>query len=209
MLTGWHLRESIMKRIFLVAVCLSVWTPIVYAIEIAPLRHEYVTGELNLFEKKFIYRFTKTDLTEDGFSVICNMGFAIPDDEKEGWYSDKPIAGFQLELRARAIINRFPGTEGDFVNAGYVVLARNGEIVKSLDPTKRSFLLTWSNSGPAIYVAHGSLDGAIGSLSFDLLSGNGFYYKDESEKPDYFLSECRKIVKPNLPLYERHRENGS
>jgi len=45
-------------------------------------------------------------------------------------------------------------------------------------------------------------DGSRGYAEFDLLSGKGFYYKTDGGKPEYFLNNCRKIVKPNLPYYE-------
>ena len=38
---------------------------------------------------------------------------------------------------------------------------------------------------------------------FHLIDGNGFFYKSDNRKqPDYFLSDCSRIRKEKLPVYD-------
>lgn len=149
----------------------------------------------------------QTGETADSFSMICDMGQAIPDSKKEGdWYINKPVSSLKLELRARIVSKRFNNA---IVPHGFVVITKNGEVLKVFKPLgdynngrwEGDVFSVWG-TGPDIAVWSERL-GESGYAKFDLLSGNGFYYKSLSRvEPDYFLSNCRRIKKIGLPVYK-------
>ncbi|WP_119968420.1 hypothetical protein [Shewanella japonica] len=45
--------------------------------------------------------------------------------------------------------------------------------------------------------------GVKGYAELDLIDGTGFYYKSSNDNdPSYFLSDCERIKKDNLPVYD-------
>ncbi len=196
-----------MKRTALMAVCFALWIQSSNAIEIEPLKSVYHSRQLSDVSSndKYVYRFTRTRLSETGFSVICDMGKAVPDSEDEDAYSNQPMPGLRIELRARAMVRHSYDGEPLYYNTGFVVVVKDGAVTKSFDPPKPWFLPWWSNSKNDIYLRDWPPTGKADSLNFDLLSGNGLYHKDGSTKASHFLSNCRKITKQKLPVYTRER----
>jgi hypothetical protein len=137
--------------------------------------------------------------------MVCDMGQAIPDSEKENWYTNKPVQGLKLELRARAVIKSL----GEYSPSGFVVVNKSGEDLIVFNPLgeyenghwEGDVFNSWDGVDTEIEVFSERF-GASGYAHFDLLSGNGFYYKTvHRNQPDYFLSNCRKIRKVGLPVY--------
>jgi hypothetical protein len=174
-----------------------------------PLKKEYVyhgsDGEPVGFTKQ-------TGATADGFSVICDMGQAMPSLSRDGWYENKPIPGLRLEFRARAAKRHRSEYFGwDLIgSAGFVVVTKNNEVIKVFNPNGKHVGKVWT--GDALHewgAAEGTdldaFDGSSGTWArFDFMDGMGFYYEQGNSKPKYFLSNCRKIKKANLPIYETH-----
>ena len=159
-------------------------------------------------------RFFHTGKTVDSYSIICDMGQAIPDSGKEGWYTNKAIPGLHLELRARAA--HYSAWKVDLqgkptaIANGFVVIAKDNEILKTFYPLGNWINGKWEGdvfnswnplkSDIEVFSQMGGIDGYA---NFDLMSGNGFYYKAKgNSEPDYFLSRCHKIKKQNLPIYD-------
>jgi len=148
--------------------------------------------------------FFQTGETADSYSVICDMGQAIPDSDKENWYTNKPIPSLKLELRARLALK-----DNKPKPMGFIVITKNGEVLKRFSPIgdyiqgiwEGDVFNSWSATDTDIVVYSGR-HGRDGLAEFDLLSGNGFYYKSLDKKPAYFLSNCRKIHKKGLPVYD-------
>ena len=65
-----------------------------------PIKPEYRLGYA---------KFVKTDQTGDGYSVICDVGQALPNPSREGWYTNKQIYGLTFELRGRLVFENFAG----------------------------------------------------------------------------------------------------
>lgn len=150
--------------------------------------------------------FFDTGKTLDSYSHICAMGQAIPQAGKEGWYVNEPIPGAKLELRARLV---YKVSDKTYKSAGFVVITKNGEVFKTFKPLgdyengvwDGDFFNTWSHSGAELVVFNGR-SGKDGYASFDLIDGNGFYRNTQFSDPSYFLSECRRIKRKGLPVYE-------
>ncbi|MEJ1370896.1 MAG: hypothetical protein RPU94_04285 [Candidatus Sedimenticola sp. (ex Thyasira tokunagai)] len=170
------------------------------AIPNAPLKKEY---KLNGTGYKW---FSQTGEIVTSYSIICNMGQALPDPNRENWYINKPISGLKLELRARA-------ARRDYNNSirplGFVVVTKNKEVLITFSPLgdyvkglwEGDTFNSWSGSSTEIEV-FSERYGRKGYASFDLLDGNGFFYKSSNrESPNYFLSECKRIKKSGLPVY--------
>jgi len=186
------------------AVCLTMFPENALCDEIAsfnePLKSEYI------FTKPGSGRLYRTEQTFDSYSIICAVGQAIPDNHREGWYVNKPIAGLSFEMRARLAIDTWDGLKP----AGFAVFVKNGEILKMLNPLGEyengewngDVFSTWSHSSSDIVIISESLGRTeIGEI--DLLDGNGLFYKsDIATTPDYFLSGCRRIAKNELPVYD-------
>ena len=174
-----------MHRIALIAVCLALGTNTSVATEIGPLKKEYFIDELFNYRTTefYAYRYTRTASNMNGFSVICDMGQAIPDAENESWFKNNPILGLSLELRARAVIAHSYDSDQFFYNVGFVVIVKNGEVMKSFDPPESWFLPWWTQSSTDISISNWKYGTKEDSLKFDLLSGNGFYYKEFSDTP--------------------------
>lgn len=160
-----------------------------------PLKPEYRLG-LGSTARLFA-----TDETATGHSFICDMGQAIPSTERDDWYTNKPVSGLRLELRARAINKAETSVPDTDTNYGFIVIVKNEEVLKVFKPLGSDVFTVWDSDDTDIIV-YSELLGADGYAEFDLLSGNGFYYKTRDSSPQYFLSNCRKIAKPNLPVYE-------
>lgn len=190
-------------------VCIASWAPGSSAIEIAPLKKQYVTQQLSdpSVNHKYVYRFTRTNASADGFSVICDMRETTPGAEGEGEVNKKYRQGLRLELRARAMVTHVVDGQHYFYNTGFVVLVSAGVVMKSFNPPKPWFLPWWSNSETEIYLRDWSDSAKADSLRFDFLSGNGYYYEAGAGNPGYTLFRCRKISKLNLPVYQRQRED--
>lgn len=148
----------------------------------------------------------QTGKSTDSFSFICNMGQALPDTKKEGWYENKTIPGLSLELRARLVKE---SSDNIYSTSGFVVVTKNREILKTFKPLGEyingewdgDFFNSWSRNGTKIEAFDG-ISGKDGYVSFDLLEGMGFYYKSRYDKPRFFLSNCRRIKKKGLPIYK-------
>lgn len=152
-------------------------------------------------------KFYQTGETIDSYSMLCDMGQALPDPKRENWYKNKPIPGLKLELQARAA---FKSYDGNYKPMGFVVITKDDEILTAFKPLgdyidgqwEGDVFNTWSGVNSDIEV-FSERSGRKGYAYFDLMSGNGFYYKsNKSEEPDYFLSNCRKIKKEMLPVYD-------
>lgn len=152
--------------------------------------------------------FAQTGKSAAGYSVICNMGQAIPNKKQgEDWYENRPIAGLTLELRAKLLQQTDPA---NLKPAGFVVLVKNGEVLKTFRPIGEMKGDVWvgdsfSSWGPdtTIEVSNGGV-GTDGFARINIIDGMGFYYNSRNEEPAYFLSSCHKIPKPNLPVYDWH-----
>lgn len=152
--------------------------------------------------------FYDTGKRVDAYSFICNMGKAIPDVKKENWYLNKPVNGLRFELRARAAFNTDTAVSG-YKAMGFVVVTKNSEVLKVFKPLGEFVSGDW-NGDTFISWDYGSSDISVcseyhcygGYAYFDILSGNGFYYKSKGGEPDYFLSGCKRIKKTNLPVYD-------
>ncbi len=136
----------------------------------------------------------ETPSTQDGFSITCHVGQAIPDKERgEKWYKNNPIYGLKFELRARLARTGAPN-----MSAGYGVFSRNGEVLRTfMDSHDRP--LFWKKEK-----GHVQKFGAFSEwFDLDLLDGNGFFYNNVSAEagPDYFLYNCKQITKKDLPVY--------
>jgi hypothetical protein len=167
-----------------------------------PLKDSYRHVYTNDFDSE-LYR---TNEVADAFSFICDMGQAIPDLNKEGWYENKPISGVKLELRAKLV---FRFSDGDEHAYGFVVITKNGEILKTFKPLgeyvsgewKGDFFNHWKHLESSVEV-FSEESGKDGYANFNLIDGIGFYYESQYSKPKYFLSNCRRIKKTSLPVYE-------
>lgn len=143
----------------------------------------------------------------DSYSMTCDMGQALPNPTRgDNWYSNKPIPGLKFELRARAAIKNLAGV---IEPAGFIVITKNGEVLKVFRPLgdftpgywDGDTFNTWSGTDTDIGV-YSERFGADGYAHFDLLSGQGLYYKKRSAaNPEYFLYGCRRIKKTGLPVY--------
>ncbi len=151
--------------------------------------------------------FYQTGNHADSFSMVCDMGQAIPNSERKGWYTNKPIAGLKLELRARATLIDM---DGKIKPIGFVVVTKNNDILINFKPLgdmikgvwDGDVFNSWSGTSTDISV-YSERFGKSGYAHFDLLDGNGFFYKsDTNQSPDYFLSNCRRIKKKQLPVYD-------
>lgn len=150
----------------------------------------------------------QTKETFSSYSMECDMGNAIPDPKKgDAWYVNKPVPGLKLELRAVAAMKDYNGKNKPI---GFVVITKGGEILKTFRPIGDQIgevwdgdvFNSWSADATDIKVFSERF-GRSGYAYFDLLDGQGFYYKTENNKePDYFLTNCRRIQAPALPVYE-------
>lgn len=149
--------------------------------------------------------FEQTGEAADGFSVVCDMGQAIPD-KKHGddWYVNRPIPGATFELRARIM---FSGTNG-LKPGGFVVIVKNGEILKVFRPLGEMQGDVWNGDQFNTWGYDTDIEvfnerfGAKGYAKINLIKGAGFYHNAHGEPPEYFLSNCRKIKKSGLPVYD-------
>ena len=166
-----------------------------------PLKKEY---KLNGSGFKLL---SQTGEFVSSYSMICEMGQALPDPNREYWYLNKPIPELRLELRARAARRDQHNSIRPF---GFVVVTKNKEVLFTFSPVgdyvngswDGDTFNSWSGSSAEIKVFNERF-GRKGYAHFDLLDGNGFFYKSDSrENPDYFLSRCKRIKKSRLPVYE-------
>ncbi|MGY5453515.1 hypothetical protein ACVFI8_21610 [Agarivorans sp. MS3-6] len=166
-----------------------------------PLKKSYRLDGLGYTE------FYKTGEYFDSFSMICDMGQAIPDPERSDWYTNKPIRGLKLELRARAV---FVSAGNQVKPMGFVVVTKSSDVLITFKPLgdyengvwDGDVFNFWSGTETDIKV-YSERFGKSGYAHFDLMDGNGFFYKSDSRKqPDYFLSDCRRIKKQKLPVYD-------
>lgn len=188
---------SIVKLSLFQAILYSCISSAEIAVEGEPLKDSYRS------EGTFPAEMIKTTETADSYSLICDIGQAIPNKSRgESWYINKPIPGLRLELRARLV-----STSGSTM--GFTVITKNGEVLSRFKPLGDNVLgkwegdvfSSWDATGTDIEVASERF-GRSGLAQFDLISGNGFFYKKgESQDPDYFLSNCHRIKKPGLPIY--------
>jgi len=171
-----------------------------------PIKKQY------LLEGYIPAKLIQTGETAISFSIICDMGQAIPDPKKETWYLNAPVPGLKLELRARAILKLHDNTYNPL---GFVVITKNGETLKVFKPLgdyvkgqwDGDAFNSWSGTDTDIRV-FSEYSGKSGHAYFDLMDGNGFYFKsNKRDDPDYFLSKCRKIKKTGLPVYTIDLEN--
>lgn len=167
----------------------------------APLKQSYMLDGLGYKE------FYQTGKNANSFSMICDMGHAIPNPQRPDWYTNKPISGLKLELRARAA---FVSANNQIKPMGFVVVTKNGDVLKTFKPIggyengewDGDVFSSWSGTETDIAV-YSERFGKSGYAHFDLMDGNGFFYKSDGRKqPDYFLSDCRRIKKEQLPLYD-------
>ncbi|WP_165725959.1 hypothetical protein [Pseudoalteromonas sp. SA25] len=165
-----------------------------------PLSKEYA---LNGDYYKVFYQ---TGKMATSYSAVCDMGQAIQNSKQKDWYTNKPIQGLKLELRARAAIIDI---DGKVKPIGFVVVTKNKDVLITFSPLgemvngkwEGDIFSSWSGVSTDIKVFSGYI-GRAGSANFDLLDGNGFFYKTgNTNQPDYFLSNCKRITKNNLPIY--------
>tara|TARA_R110000796_G_C14498966_1_gene428677 strand:+ start:271 stop:927 length:657 start_codon:yes stop_codon:yes gene_type:complete len=186
-----------------------------FAIYGDPIKKSYNTGiSLTLpTGETFKGVFLQTGEKADSVDIICNMGQAIPDPEKEAWFINRPIDGLTFELRSVAV---FDGIIEKNKAAGFASVVKNGDVLKTFMPigyyknsTKAPWkatwhgdvFTTWSTADADIEVFGGRL-GDNGFAKLDLFSGNGFYYKQRSQDgPDYFLSGCTRSKVLSVPKY--------
>ena len=167
-----------------------------------PLKESY-----QLYGQGYEY-FYNTYNKVDSYSIICDMGQAIPDKSLEQkWYTNKPIPGLRLELRARLAVENSDGT---FSPMGFIVIVKSGDVLKVFKPIgdfkegewSGDAFNSWSGTSTDIEVFSERF-GVDGYASFDLIDGMGFYYKSrDQDEPSYFLSNCRRIKKIGLPVYD-------
>ena len=166
-----------------------------------PLKSSYKLDGLGYKE------FYQTGQYADSFSMICDMGQAIPDPKRSDWYTNRPIRGLKLELRARAAFVDF---ENQIKPIGFVVVTKNSDVLIKFKPVgdyekgkwDGDVFNSWSGTNTDIQVFSERF-GRRGYAHFDLMDGNGFFYKSDSRKqPDYFLYECKRIKKEKLPIYD-------
>jgi len=176
-----------------------------------------VSGEIAVLNKplKKSYKLAGSDYNEfyqtgkfaDSYSMICDMGQAVQDPKKPDWYVNKPIQGLKLELRARAAFISF---SEQVKPMGFVVVTKNSDTLITFKPLgdivdgewDGDVFSSWSGTETEIKV-YSERFGKSGYAYFDLLDGNGFFYKSANrESPDYFLSDCKRIKKEKLPVYD-------
>jgi len=166
-----------------------------------PLKDSYKLSGLGYKE------FYRTGSFADSYSMVCDMGKAIPDPKQEDWYTNQPIKGLKLELRARAVIK---GVSNEIKPMGFVVVSKNDDILITFKPVGNiengvwhgDVFNSWSGTGTDIEV-YSERFGAKGFAYFDLMDGNGFFYKKgRGSSPNYFLSDCKRIRKEKLPVYD-------
>jgi hypothetical protein len=151
--------------------------------------------------------FYQTGKNADSYSMICDMGQAIHDPKRTDWYTNKPIRGLKLELRARAA---FVSVTSQIKPMGFVVVTKNSDVLIIFKPVGNyengvwdgDVFNSWSATETDIDV-YSERFGKSGYAHFDLMDGNGFFYKSDGRKqPDSFLSNCRRIKKEKLPVYD-------
>lgn len=151
--------------------------------------------------------FYQTGNYADSFSMICDMGQAIPDSRRPDWYTNTPIRGLKFELRARAA---FISSNKQVKPMGFVVVTKDRDVFITFKPLgdyengvwDGDVFSSWSGSSTDIQV-YSERFGKSGYAHFDLMSGNGFFYKSGSSKePEYFLSNCKRIKKEQLPVFD-------
>ena len=154
--------------------------------------------------------FLQTGEKADSVDIICNMGQAIPDPEKEEWFINRPIDGLTFELRSVAV---FDGMLEKNKAAGFALVVKNEEVLKTFRPIgnyKNFSNATWEGD---VFNAWSTADtdikvfserfGDNGFAELDLISGNGFYYKKQFQKePAYFLSACTRSKVLSVPKYD-------
>lgn len=167
-----------------------------------PLKDTYKLDGEGVFKE-----FYKTSEKADSYSITCDMGQAIPDQHKKGWYNNKPTPGLKLELRARAV---FMNSLDEYSAMGFAVITKNDDVLYTFKPLGQYVRGKWDGDIFASWrpykadiEVHSELLGASGYAHLDLMDGNGFFYKSkENENPDYFLSSCKRIPKKDLPVYD-------
>ena len=181
------------------------------------ITHASVSGEVAELHNpsKKSYKLAGTNYNElyqtgkfaDSYSMICNMGQALQDPKKPDWYINKPIQGLKFELRARAAFIDF---NKQVKPMGFVLVTKNNDTLITFKPLgdiveskwDGDVFSSWSGTETDIKV-YSERFGKSGYAYFDLLDGNGFFYKsDKRESPDYFLSDCKRIKKEKLPVYD-------
>jgi hypothetical protein len=172
-----------------------------YALIHEPLKKEYKLSILSGIESTF----KQTGELRNSYSMSCDMGEAIEVPDKEGWYSNNPVLGLKLELRARAVTQTH---EKKFKPSGFVVVTKNGDDLIVFKPIGNfengvwngDVFNSWDESATKIEVRSGRF-GKDGQASFDLLDGKGFFYRNLNPDPEYFLFNCKRINKADLPVY--------
>ncbi|MFC3194306.1 hypothetical protein ACFODZ_08650 [Marinicella sediminis] len=172
-----------------------------------PIKKEYKQSLLDGIKSTY----KQTGEFKDSFSMICDMGEAIEIEEKEGWYSNNPVPGLKLELRARAVTKM---GETSFKASGFVVVTKNGDDLIVFKPIGNlengvwngDVFNSWDESATEIEVRSGRF-GNDGYASFDLLDGKGFFYRNNNPDPEYFLFNCKRIKKTGLPVYDWYHKD--
>ena len=162
-----------------------------------PLKAEYPDPRVSLH---------RTNETGFGYSMTCDMGAAIEDKVKEGWYTNRPIEGLTLQLKARIKLK----SEWRNRTLGFVTIVKHGDVLRVFKPIGHyedggwvgDTFSSWGNEDTSIKL-YNQRSGTEGYAHFDLIDGDGFYYESQDDRtPKYFLSNCRRIKKKFLPVYE-------
>lgn len=164
-----------------------------------PLKEAYLAGANNPS------LFIATGEYGDGYSYICDMGQAIPDKDRKDWYINNPIRGLRLEMRARLLCKSPEGLD----SCGFIVITKGEEVFTTFHPQGKyvhnmwegAIFTGWNNGDTNVYFSGGH-DGYDGLGGFDILTGKGFLYRTNNSEPEYFLSNCQRIKKENLPIYK-------
>ena len=183
-----------MKRFTtLLAVIISCYAHSEFAVLGDPLKDRYEQGDY--------LALVSTGEKSDSYSYTCDMGEAVPIEDKEGWYNNRPVYGLKLELSAKAVIDM----KASKVAAGFVSMVKNNTVLKTFKPLSIQVFSHWTMTDTDEEIGLGQYSLGHGKLiQFDILDGKGFYYRDATEDdspPDYFLSRCTKVKKTDLPVY--------
>ena len=151
------------------------------------------------------YRTSLMDTEERGTGVAlkCEVGQALPDPNRDGWFTNKPIPGLQLLAEPAFIVERELPNFSDRTH-GWIVFVKNGEMLKQLEPKGDDWFLAWDVEAAEYSFSTGS-DFRGPTLDFSLMSGNGFYYSaspNGSGRPEFFLSGCSRSKVVDLPVYD-------
>lgn len=181
-----------------------------------PLEEVYVLSDND--------RMVQTGEASDAQSIVCDMGRAIEQsrNEEEGTanYSNAPIEGLKLELRARATLKQPKLTDfskktmefpTEIIAMGYIVIVKNQEDIKVLPighyedgNWMGDVLHSWPARDTDISVGRSNRHN-WGVADIDLTQSKGLYHDFTAlsgETDVYFLSNCQTVMSVALPVYE-------